>query len=44
VSALTVIGIDPGQKGGIALLWQDESGAWKYNAWPWDDDKYVEIL
>lgn len=36
---MTIIGIDPGQKGGYAFLTDDQ-----YETHPWDNDKFVEDL
>ena len=36
---MTIIGIDPGKKGGYAILTEDA-----YETFPWDDKTFVDRL
>lgn len=38
------IGVDPGKRGGFAILEQDESGQQTVEVYPWDDSEFVHKM
>jgi crossover junction endodeoxyribonuclease RuvC len=38
------IGIDPGKKGGFAMIKQDDSGQQTIDVYPWDDSEFVHKM